>query len=75
MPKQSNMPVRGQALKFRRQRILRLHKGPPRPTLKTKETINLCLLLSVELSGPHIWRCKSAWHMRIRLTGVWLDTE
>jgi len=75
MPKQSNMPVRGQALKFRRQRILRLHKGPPRPTLKTKETINLCLLLSVELSGPHIWRCKCACHMRIRLTGGWLDTE
>jgi hypothetical protein len=75
MPKQSNMPLRRQALKFRRQRILRLHKGPPRPTLKTKETINLCLLLSVELSGPHIWRCKRACYMRIRLTGGWLDTE
>ncbi len=74
MPKQSNMPLLGQALKFRRQRILRLHKGPPRPTLKTKETINLCLLLSVELSGPHIWRCKRPSHMKIRLTGGWLDT-
>lgn len=46
------------------------------PALKTKGTINAVLAhCPLTLSGPHIWRCKRACHVRMRLTGRWLRTE
>jgi hypothetical protein len=69
------MQLRCRALRFRRKRILRLHKGCstfPEDKADNQRVLSHCPLT---LSGPHIWRCKRACHLIIRLTGLLLDTE